>query len=64
MENPNTARGGVRAFRAASTATLASPVDATCRHDPASPKEARFVWDRRSNSIERATRHLRRGYHG
>lgn len=64
MEDPNTAQGGVRAFRAASTATVASPVDATCSHDPASPKEARFFWDRRSNSIERVTRHLWRGCHG
>lgn len=52
MKNPNSA-GGAGAFRVTSTATVASPVDATCGTVHASPTEARFYWDRRSNSCER-----------
>ncbi len=63
MESPNTTRGGVRAFRGASTATFASPVDATSGHDLASHNDARFYWDRRSNSVERLSLHMGRGWH-
>ncbi len=50
MKNPNSA-GGAGAFRVTSTATVASPVDATCGTVHASP-EARFYWDRLSNSVQ------------
>ncbi len=62
MESPNTARG-VRAFRGASTATVASPVDATCAATRASNSDARFYWDRHSNSVECLSRDLWRGCH-
>ena len=51
MKNPNLA-SGAGAFRVTSTATVASPVDATCGTLHASPTEARFYWDRLSNSVQ------------
>lgn len=62
MENPSTARGA-GAFRVTSTATFASPVDATCGPVRATKSETRFYWDRRSNSVQRLTRHLGRVWH-
>lgn len=52
MKNPSTARGA-GAFRVTSTATLASPVDATLGSVLASLHDVRFYWDRDSNSCER-----------
>lgn len=51
MKNPDTARG-TRVFRVTTTATVASPVDATFGTAHASPSEARFYWDRPSNSVQ------------
>ena len=62
MESPNTARGA-GAFRVTSTATVASPVDDTRGADHASPIDARYYWDRRSNSYERLTLHMGRVRH-
>lgn len=57
MKNPNSARGA-GAFRVTSTATVASPVDATCSTVYASPTEVRFYWDRHSNSVQTLILHL------
>lgn len=62
MKNPNSA-GGAGAFRVTSTATVASPVDATCGTVHASPAQARFYWDRSSNSIEPLQIHMGRVRH-
>lgn len=62
MESPNTARG-VRAFRVTSRATVVRELDATRAPDLASLNDARFFWDRRSNSYERQSLHLGRGWH-
>ncbi len=62
MKSPNTA-GGAGAFRVTSTATVASPVDATCGTAHATPSEARFYWDRLSNSVQPLTLHLGRVCH-
>lgn len=59
MKNPNSARGA-GAFRVTSTATVASPVDATCGAVHASPTNARFYWDRLSNSVQPLTLRLGR----
>lgn len=52
MKNPNSARGA-GAFRVTSTATLTSPVDDTRGTFHASISDARYYWDRGSNSYER-----------
>lgn len=57
MKNPNTACGA-GAFRVTSTATVASPVDATCGTVHASPTAARFYWDRFSHSVQPVTLRL------
>lgn len=62
MKNPNSARGA-GAFRVTSTATFASPVDATRGTVQASNSDARFYWDRGSNSYERLSLHLGRVCH-
>ena len=62
MKNPNSARGA-GAFRVTSTATLASPVDATFGTPHASPTGARFYWDRLSNSVQPWTFKLGRTWH-
>lgn len=60
MKNPNTAHG-VRAFRVTSNATVVRATDDTLGTAHASPTDARFYWDRRSNSYERLHRQMREG---
>ncbi|SFH37193.1 hypothetical protein SAMN04488020_11134 [Palleronia marisminoris] len=57
MKSPNTARGA-RAFHVTSTATVVRATDVTYGACYASPAEARFYWDRLSNSIQPLTLHL------
>lgn len=59
MKNPNSARG-TGAFRVTSTATVASSVDATSGTAHATPSDARFYWDRLSNSVQPLTLHMGR----
>lgn len=51
MKNPST-MGGAGAFRVTSIATLASSVDATRAPTRARKSDARFYWDRASNSVQ------------
>lgn len=51
MKNPSTI-SGAGAFRAASTATLNSQVDATRSPTRARKSAIRFYWDRPSNSVQ------------
>lgn len=51
MKNPNSVQGA-RAFRVTSTATFASPVDATSRLISATQNEMRFRWCSLSNSVQ------------
>lgn len=58
MKNPNSA-SGAGAFRATSTATLASSVDATLGLAFATENERRFRWCKLSNSVQPLT--IRKG---
>lgn len=51
MKRPDSARGA-EAFRVTSTATFASPVDATSTLPPTSLTERWFCWCTRSNSVQ------------
>ena len=59
MKNPNSA-SGAGAFRVTSTATVVRATDDTSGTAHASPTEARFYWDRLSNSVQPLTLHLGR----
>lgn len=59
MKNPNSA-GGTGAFRVTSTATVVRATDDTGGNVHASPSDARFYWDRLSNSVQPFALHLGR----
>lgn len=59
MKNPNSARGA-GAFRVTSNATVVRATDDTCGTAHASPCDARFYWDRLSNSVQPMTLHMGR----
>jgi hypothetical protein len=63
MKNPSTTNGA-GAFRVTSTATFASPVDAMRAPVHASNSDARFYWDRDSNSVQPLTAAMGRVRHG
>lgn len=58
MKDPNSA-SGAGAFRVTSTATFASPVDATSGLSPATPSEHGFRWCTLTNAVQPLK--LRRG---
>ncbi|MCC1494063.1 hypothetical protein [Cognatishimia sp. F0-27] len=62
MKNPNSARGA-GAFRVTSNATVVRADDDTQGSYDASPKDARFYWNRRSNSIEPLALHMGSVWH-
>lgn len=62
MKNPNSARGA-GAFRVTSNATVVRATDDTCSTAFASPSDARFYWDRLSNSVQPLTLYLGRVWH-
>ena len=51
MKNPNSAHGA-GAFRVTSTATFASPIDATDAPSPTSRNERRYYWSNKTNACE------------
>jgi hypothetical protein len=61
MKSPNTARG-VRAFRVTSNATVVRASDDTRGPARATPHDARFYWDRGSNSYERLVKSMGRAW--
>lgn len=63
MKNPNSKRG-VGAFPVTSTATLASPVDATGCPAPTRQNERRYYWSPLSHSVERVIVRKGRIEHG
>lgn len=64
MKNPNSARGA-GAFRVTSGATVVRATDDTQVGARARPNDARFYWDRLSNSVEPLNLYLYlgRGWH-
>jgi hypothetical protein len=62
MKNPNSARGA-GAFRVTSNATVVRATDDTWGTVHATPPEARFYWDRMSNSVQPLALHLGRVWH-